>query len=237
MTEALIPLPLNHQEMIQTLFHVQSQIILTEQQYYVYWPLVDGVWSHTQTEKHKHLKSVSRYYVCRISKTRESSKPYSEENTSGKTRVTSFHPSGTCKMKIKICESLQDYKQKTFTILRVRHATDHDHDINESWNRKRSSFLQEIFRHELSKGYTPGEIKNRIKGAGRIAGYARLEAVGGAFVKRYGSSSSLIINITNIILEKILQILVENTSFQLPTYENYLLIYHFQTIGVWRFCF
>ncbi|KAI5837751.1 hypothetical protein DFP73DRAFT_600753 [Morchella snyderi] len=89
-------------------------------------------------------------------------------------------------MQMKICESLQDPspQPKTYSIIRVKTATDHDHDIEISLGRKRSSFLQDIFRHELKKGYAPGEIKNRIKGAGRIAGYTRLEAVGGAYVKR-----------------------------------------------------
>lgn len=183
MSEKLIPLPLNHQEMIQKLFHVKSQIIFTEQQFQVYWPLVDGFWSHTQTENHQHLKWVSRYYICRISKARESFKSCSEENTSGKTRVTSFHPPGSCRLRIKVCESLHTNKQKTFRILRIRSTSDHDHSIDLSWSRKRSTFLQKIFRFELMKGYSPAEIKNRIKGAGRVAGYTRLESVGRTFVK------------------------------------------------------
>jgi hypothetical protein len=184
MSEKLIPLPLNHEEMIHKLFHVSESLVLTEGQYNVYWPLVDGFWSHTQTEKHKHQKWITQYFVCRISKPRESSKAVCINSI--KTRVTSFHVPSTCKMRIKVCESLVPaLKSKTFTITRVRNAEPHDHDIEISWSRKRSTFLQEIFRNELSRGYSPGEIKDRMKGAGRVAGYARLESVGGAYVKRY----------------------------------------------------
>lgn len=189
MTEKLIPLPQFHEEWIKLLFHVANTMVLTEQQYRIYWPLVDGFWSHTQSQKHQHGKFVTHYYVCRVSKTRASStaEKYPVENISGKTRVTAFHTPGNCLMKIKIQESLDDTKPKVFTVMQVVGKTGektHDHTVDASWKRKRSSFLTGIIKDELAKGYTPGQVKDRLKGTGRAGGYERLEKVGGAFMKR-----------------------------------------------------
>lgn len=137
--------------------------------------------------------SQTQYYSCRLSHQRVSSKaePYRLENISGKTRVTSCHISGTCLMKIKIIEPLGVDKRgnKLWSIQQVlarknpelRH---HDHTINISWKHKRSSVLNNIIREELAKEYTPGQVKDRLRGTGQVAGYERLESIGGAFMKR-----------------------------------------------------
>lgn len=197
MSEKLIPLPNNHEHWIHKLFSISPSpdgpLVLTEQQYAVYWPLVDGFWTHTNTQRHKHGKSISHYYSCRLGKGRVSSKAerYPTENLSGKSRVTSFRsPVECCKMRIKITESIPvPGKFKTYTVEQVipRDATNffqHNHTIEESWKRKRSSFLTNIIRDELAKGYTPAQVKDRLKGTGRAGGYERLESVGGAFIDR-----------------------------------------------------
>lgn len=194
MSEKLIPLPQHHEEWIQLLFHIANgPIIMTEQQYSVYWPLVDGFWTHTNTQKHKHGKSVSRYYSCRLSKSRDSStaEPFPVENPSGKSRVTSFFSSGTCTMRIKITESIHASNPKNYSIEQVNKKKDmfdsceiHNHTIEESWRRKRSTFLTSIISDELARGYSPAQVKDRLKGTGRAGGYERLESVGGAFIDR-----------------------------------------------------
>lgn len=89
-------------------------------------------------------------------------------------------------MKIQIVESTLSDKPKTYTISRVRSAQEskHDHSIDASWERKRSSFLVNIIKDELARGYTPAQVKDRLKGTGRAGGYKRLETIGGAFMKR-----------------------------------------------------
>ncbi|KAG0642455.1 hypothetical protein HOY80DRAFT_1105605 [Tuber brumale] len=77
---------------------------------------------------------------------------------------------------------------KTYRIEQVIGKEDnfreHSHDIGESWMRKRSTFLTDFIRNELSRGYTPGQVRNRLKGTGRAGGSERLESVGGAFLDR-----------------------------------------------------
>jgi hypothetical protein len=233
MSEKLIPLPHDHEQWIQTLFHVladqnltdsssssrtKSRIrVLTEQQYNIYWPLADGFWTHTSCEKPKHGKPIIRYYSCRLSKFRESSVAErfpAAENTSGKSRVTSFYAPQACKMKIKITESVPEISgtRKTFTIEQViprgpngKKLADaefqsivHNHTIDESWKRKRCSFLTNIIRDELARGYSPAQVRDRLKGTGRAGGYERLESIGGAFVDRYLTKYIKTIDISHI---------------------------------------
>lgn len=49
---------------------------------------------------------------------------------------------------------------------------------------KRSSLLTNIIKDELAKNYTPGRVKDRLRGAGLVVGYERLESIGGEFMKR-----------------------------------------------------
>lgn len=190
MTDKLIPLPAFHEQWIRDLFEVSVKITMSDQEYRIYWQLVDGFWSHQQTQTPVHGKSKTKYYMCRITKSRTSSTAdrNPSENASVKSRVTVFQSPSTCQMKIKVTETL--IGPKTFTVQQVLNKTDtrcreHDHSINASWKMKRSSFLTGIISDELAKGYTPAQVKDRLKGTGRAAGYERLESIGGAFMKRY----------------------------------------------------
>ena len=93
-------------------------------------------------------------------------------------------------MKIKITESTGPDSDlaKTYRIEQVRGKEksnrEHNHEIDESWMRKRSTFLTEIIRNELARGYTPAQVRDRLKGTGRAGGYEQLESVGGAFIDR-----------------------------------------------------
>ncbi|KAH0612479.1 uncharacterized protein H6S33_008859 [Morchella sextelata] len=195
MSSTLIPLPANHEDWIQTLWLAQvvGKFTLNERDYKTYWPLVDGFWSHRKTENHLHGKFKTHYYACQLGPKRVSSKaePYPTETKSGKKHVTSCSLPGTCPVKIKIIEPIQfgTDDQKLWTISQVLGCNDtgfkfHDHDINASWKAKRSSFLTNIIKDELAKGYTPSQVKDRLRGVGRVAGYERLESIGGAFMKR-----------------------------------------------------
>lgn len=199
MTSNLIPIPVDHDTWIDMLFrvHVHGKFYMTEQQYRVYWPLVDGFWTHRRTEKHLHGRFITHYYHCRLSNPRVSSKAeqFPAENLSGKTRVTSFNTPSTCPMKIKVIEPLEPAPTPTGKIAKMwtieqqlksdENCKVHNHSIDASWKRKRSTFLVNIIKEELAKGYTPGQVKDRLKGTGRVAGYERLESIGGAFMKRY----------------------------------------------------
>lgn len=191
MSDFLIPVPYQHEQWIQDLYQVKKDsIILTDRQYLIYWPLVDGFWTHTSCEKHKHKRSITRYYSCRISKTRESSKadPFPEENLTGKSRITTYYAPGKCPMKIKVTESTVSEAAKTFRVEQIKGkekiSREHNHTIEESWMRKRSTFLTEIIRNELARGYTPAQVRDRLKGTGRAGGSERLESIGGAFIDR-----------------------------------------------------
>lgn len=125
MSQKLIPLPPYHAEWIQLLFHVADMMILTEERYQIYWPLVDGFWSHPQTQKHLHGKFVIHYNVCRVSKTCtfSSAEKQPTENISRKTRVTAFQTHGTCSVKIKIIKLFNTTRPKSFTIQQVTGKT------------------------------------------------------------------------------------------------------------------
>lgn len=149
--------------------------------------------SNRKTENHVHGKFKTHYYACRLVPKCVSSKaePYPTETKSGKKRITSCSLPGTCPVKIKIIEPIQfsTDDQKLWIISQVLGLNDtcfkfHDHDINASWKVKRSSLLTNIIKDELAKNYTPGRVKDRLRGAGLVVGYERLESIGGAFMKR-----------------------------------------------------
>ena len=68
-------------------------------------------------------------------------------------------------MKIKITESMVSEAAKTFRIEQIKEkekkSKEHNYSIEESWMRKRSSFLTEIIRNELARGYTPAQVRIR----------------------------------------------------------------------------
>jgi len=200
MSDFLIPVPYQHEHWIQELYHIKKDIlILTDRQYLIYWPLVDGFWIHTSCEKHKHERSITRYYSCRISKTLESSKadPFPEEKLSGKSRNTTYYGPGKCPIKIKITESTVSEAAKTFWIEQIKgkekNSREHNHSIEESWMRKRSSFLTDIIRNELARGYTPAQVRDRLKETGHAGGCEQLESIGGAFIDRLAKPLHLLI--------------------------------------------
>lgn len=81
-------------------------------------------------------------------------------------------------MKIKIIEQLEVDKSenKMWSIKQVldrknpelRHQ---DNTINNSSKYKQSSFLNIIIREELAKGYTLGQVQDRLPGTERVAHY------------------------------------------------------------------
>lgn len=69
MTANLIPLSANQEQWIDTFWNVQilGKLLITEQQYRMYWPFVDGFWSHRKTEKDLHRSSQTNDYCCHLS--------------------------------------------------------------------------------------------------------------------------------------------------------------------------
>ena len=102
-------------------------------------------------------------------------------------------------MKIKITESTVLEAAKTFLIKQIKRkenkSREHNHSIEESWMPKRSSFLTEIIRNELARGYTPAQVRDRLKGTGRAGGSEWLESIGGAFIDRLAKPLHLLKNI------------------------------------------
>lgn len=152
MSEKLIPLSIQYEEWIKPLFHVNGLLYLTKQQYSVYWPLVDGFWTHTNCQKYKHGNSLRRYYSCRLSKPREFSvaEAYPVENPSGKSRITSFFSSNTCSMKIKVTESLLLTKLKSYIIEQVIGRKKEDR--LRVWRQKGSPYVMSIVWHRPCLG-------------------------------------------------------------------------------------
>lgn len=199
MSSNLILLPSNYEQWIDTLWYVQimGKLSMTEQQYHMYWPLVDRFLCHWKTKKHLHRQFQTHYYSCCLSQQWISSKAkaYLLENLSGKIWVTSCCILSTCPMRTKIVKSLKVATDgsKMWSVQQVLdykspELKNYDHTISTSWKHKQSSFLNTIIHEELAKGYTLKQVKDCLWGAGSVASYEWLESIGGEFMKQYAYS-------------------------------------------------
>ena len=77
---------------------------------------------------------------------------------------------------------------KTFWIQQIKgrenNSREHNHSIEESWICKWLSFLTEIIWNELTQEYTPGEVRDCLKGTGHAGESEWLESISSAFIHR-----------------------------------------------------
>ncbi|OKP12748.1 hypothetical protein PENSUB_1480 [Penicillium subrubescens] len=84
------------------LFHVDEMITLSEEQFQIYFPHIDNVYSHRSTQRYKRKPFASHYWDCRL-KGRASGTPKSDDpNKKKRKRVA--RERDLCDVKIKITE-------------------------------------------------------------------------------------------------------------------------------------
>jgi glutathione S-transferase len=86
----------------ERLFNVDDTITLTEEEFQVYFPHIDNVYSHRSTQKYKRKPFVSHYWDCRL-KGRPPGTPKSSDPNKKKRRRTA-RERDLCDVKIKITE-------------------------------------------------------------------------------------------------------------------------------------
>ncbi|KAF2422372.1 hypothetical protein EJ08DRAFT_701665 [Tothia fuscella] len=88
----------------EKLFNVDDMIVLSEEQFQIYFPHVDNVYSHRSTQKYKKKPFISHYWDCRL-KGRPAGTPKSDDpNKKKRKRVA--RERDLCDVKIKITEYL-----------------------------------------------------------------------------------------------------------------------------------
>ncbi|GAM41620.1 hypothetical protein TCE0_042f14873 [Talaromyces pinophilus] len=98
----IVPNPPDLDAWRERLFNVDEPITLTEEQFQIYFPHVDNVYSHRSTQKYKRKPFVSHYWDCRL-KGRPSGTPKSDDpNKKKRKRVA--RERDLCDVKIKITE-------------------------------------------------------------------------------------------------------------------------------------
>lgn len=84
------------------LFNIQGTLTMTEDEFQIYFPHIDNVYSHRSTQKYKRRPFVSHYWDCRL-KGRPSGTPKSDD-PSKKKRKRTARERDLCDVKIKITE-------------------------------------------------------------------------------------------------------------------------------------
>jgi glutathione S-transferase len=84
------------------LFNIQGTVTMTEQEFQIYFPHIDNVYSHRSTQKYKRRPFVSHYWDCRL-KGRPSGTPKSDDPNKKKRKRTA-RERDLCDVKIKITE-------------------------------------------------------------------------------------------------------------------------------------
>ncbi|KAI9839967.1 MAG: hypothetical protein M1819_000159 [Sarea resinae] len=98
----MVPDPPNLEDWRQKLFDVNEMITLTEDEFQIYFPHVDNIYSHRSTQRYKRKPFVSHYWDCRL-KGRPPGTPKSDDPNKKKRRRTA-RPRDLCDVKIKITE-------------------------------------------------------------------------------------------------------------------------------------
>ncbi|KAJ5934932.1 hypothetical protein N7466_004479 [Penicillium verhagenii] len=100
----LIPDPPDLEYWRDRLFQADDVITLTEEQFQIYFPHVDNVYSHRSTQRYKRRSMVSHYWDCRL-KGRPPGTPKSDDPNKKKRKRTA-RERDLCDVKIKITEYL-----------------------------------------------------------------------------------------------------------------------------------
>ena len=94
--------PPHLEEWRDRLFNIQGTVTMTEEEFQIYFPHIDNVYSHRSTQKYKRRPFVSHYWDCRL-KGRPSGTPKSDD-PSKKKRKRTARERDLCDVKIKITE-------------------------------------------------------------------------------------------------------------------------------------
>ena len=65
--------PPDHILWIEKLFHLNEGILMSREQFDLYWPLAEGFWTMKRKEKQRSGMVETRYYECRTQKSHKSS--------------------------------------------------------------------------------------------------------------------------------------------------------------------
>ena len=98
----LIPNPPHLDEWRQQLFDVDETITLTEEQFQIYFPHIDNIYSHRSTQRHKRKSFVSHYWDCRLKGRPPGTKKSTDPEKKKRKRVA--RERDLCDVKIKITE-------------------------------------------------------------------------------------------------------------------------------------
>ncbi|KAF2120454.1 hypothetical protein BDV96DRAFT_564867 [Lophiotrema nucula] len=98
----LIPDPPDLEEWREKLFHVDDTITLTEDDFQIYFPHIDNVYSHRSTQRHKRKRFVSHYWDCRLKGRPPGTKKSTDPDKKKRKRVA--RERDLCDVKIKITE-------------------------------------------------------------------------------------------------------------------------------------
>ena len=94
--------PPNLDEWRNRLFNIDQAVTLSEQEFQIYFPHVDNIYSHRSTQRYKRKPFVSHYWDCRL-KGRPPGTPKSDDPNKKKRRRTT-RARDICDVKIKITE-------------------------------------------------------------------------------------------------------------------------------------
>lgn len=156
---------------------------MKEEQFWNYWPLVDGFWSADGSTRSADW--TTHYFACRLRKRKPSSTK--RVVVAGDRRESNFRAEGNCEIRLKVIESTTA-DAKTFIVERCHNkknptcGTVHTHPIDMLWKVKTSSFLRDIILAEFKKGYSAAAILKELKGSGHEGGRNLFNSVGGEFL-------------------------------------------------------
>ncbi|KAH5337077.1 hypothetical protein HBI50_016600 [Parastagonospora nodorum] len=98
----LIPDPPDLEAWRQKLFDVDEMITLNEDEFKIYFPHIDNVYSHRSTQRHKRKRFVSHYWDCRLKGRPPGTKKSTDPDKKKRKRVA--RERDLCDVKIKITE-------------------------------------------------------------------------------------------------------------------------------------
>ncbi|KAL7269921.1 hypothetical protein RUND412_007387 [Rhizina undulata] len=177
MSKALIPLPSAHAEWREKLFTLSDKVEMTPEEFEIYWPLVDSVYSRRQKYTTTNgLKTISRW-ECRLKMSRKSSTK--QDKPGVKRRATSAHVPGLCQVEIRV---VYCHTEPNYIIVERKNAASHSHTIDESFKRKLPSIVRDAIQREADKLNAPAQIFRALKGgtgSAAVEGPTTLEIAGG----------------------------------------------------------
>ncbi|KAI5852368.1 hypothetical protein BZA05DRAFT_418644 [Tricharina praecox] len=163
MTTELIPIPENAASWCDTLFNLSKPIVMTPEEFDVYWPLVSTVYTKLGGNLSQQNGGVEvQKYECRLRKSKTGSRKSPLKDGVKKRPGTRVRPPGLCQVRIKITRTV--VAPVVVTIERLD-AEERRHDLARS--------------RELAPS-----VIDKLKGVGTPEGATHLEIIGRAHLRR-----------------------------------------------------